>query len=315
MKMNKRGIGTASIVVAMLGVLILMFGGMMYLNYSGQKTQETIVTPSQIALTEQTITSSQTGDAATLKLIAYDMEASSKSTPVAVSAYVVDDAGNLVANGRATNAGAGASALSIGTFRNTKLKVIAFNGTSVGWYPDINQYETGFTMDTVSKDYTVNVYKITNELQVRLKDKISSSTTVGTSCTDTGCINATGASASSTSSNVEALVRNNGTYEAYNFGVVYFDVPVTSNISVIDIKGTATVANNPVSSVAVIDASLDAKELLSIKNLNDFMFEIDADSSKAGEQPVMLEQSDEIDLGTIAITVNGNGCEVSGQEL
>lgn len=116
-------------------------------------------------------------------------------------------------------------------------------------------------------------------------------------------------SASSTSTFQKMRFTNNGTDTSYNLGGFYFDTIESSNVSLIDITGGATVSGvSGKTSTNIVDSDL-ATDVSGRRTSWDFVFEVDDDSGKAGNQPIYLEENDYIETGSVSVTADSSGCQ------
>jgi len=298
---NKKGSGATVAVVVMLSLLILMGigAGVYFIGIAPQQATGTGTGTSQ-SLSQQV----NTGDVAQLKVYVEDGSAQNTQTKVAVAVYCKDSKGNFIIDGTSSST---STEISGSTTREETVTCWAFNSTYQTLTPSVTKMD-GEVMHAVIKAFRVT----TNGQLTFYTDTLATGTA--------GKINVTAVGVDGTSTLQKMRYKNNNTNQWMPLGGFYFDKVVGSNISKIDVSGSAVLSGANHASTSIVPSSLGNK-VTTRSDKWDFVFEINDPSVKMvgndGNQPVILEQNDYLDSGSVQVTGNGNGCvtTANGGEL
>lgn len=274
-------------VVALLVIVVVIFGG---IYYNGAQQQTALEEQNRIELAKieaqkagQVVAPSEVGKIGLFKVNTYNRQADNANTLVAITSglYVWDlITGAFIADGVTTSTSARTS---VSGTQGKTYKSLAY--TTGSYYGDIKEKPLGeFT------DLDLDVHASCNTILVKSYD---------TSLANGK--NLTGIGANGEGYFEKFKIKNNNTNCAYNFAGLYFDTIVTSNIS----KITVEEGKHPFYNKAT-DGNPIAIER--VKELDDFVWMVDADSVKTGYQPVFLQEYDEFDTGNVVVKADGDGC-------
>jgi len=286
--MNKKAQVLGVIMVILLGVLvatvILFATGVISLP-------EKAITPS-VQTAQQVAQATKEGDVASLGVYVRDISNNDVNTKVAVATYCQDDTGSFIIDGTTSSTSAEI------TGKVTIGKVVtcwAFNSTYQTLEPvtiTVNQEVEHIVIDT----YAIPVGSVS-------MDYYDDTLTVA----DDGASNLTVASESSDSFS-KLRLKNNNSDTILPVGGIYIDTIENTNISAIEMAGSATLsgfsdtlANVAHSSTLVVDSTLSTA-VSDRKSKWDFVVEFDDDSSQAGNQVLLLEENDYVETGSITVS-------------
>jgi len=295
---NKRGSGATVAVLIMLGILVL--GGIGALVYFVGIAPQTGVGDGTGTGTGTGTIAQQVneGDVAQLKVYVEDASAQNTQTKVAVATYCKDSKGNLIIDGTSSSTSA---EISGSTTRGETITCWAFNST----YQTVSPVVT--TMDGEVQHAVVKAFRVTTNGALTVYGEVSGSTISGTA----GKVNVTGVGVDQTGTLQKIRYKNNNTNQWMPLGGFYFDKVAGSNISLIDITGSASLYGvSDHTSTNIVASTLDNR-VSSRSDKWDFVFEVDDKSAETGNQAIILEGSDYLDSGTVKVTGNGNGCDLT----
>lgn len=315
--MNKKGLSTWGTIAV---VLILLVGLFSIVHWGLPKSYTQINpggTGGETSLTSQTVTALTTGDTSTPTFVVKDQESSNIGTSVSAPLYVrdVEDGMLTDCDGVATST----SGTQCSTTRNTKLQFWAFNDTGAtrAFYAQLTPYKVnGNTYDPMNYDLGNNaapsieawVRRSVGSMRIIMKNDDT-----GVSSTNSGLLNISASSAKTDTEISWIKIENNDTYSAFNLAKIFVDIKAApTNISDIDISGSASVSGQDISSVSIKKGSLLPNEKSRISGQDDFVFDVDSDSALAGNQPLLLEAADYIKTGIMSVTIKGTGCIGAG---
>jgi hypothetical protein len=249
--------------------------------------------------TELIAEQTKSGDVAQIKVYARDLANDNQNTHVAATLYCVDDLGNFVIDGET---GSSSARTTGSTTRGRKVSCYAADSTYQTldennvdntefdyWDREIDEEVELITIDayTIAASSRMDLYTSTDNVVHRQHN-----ITISTEGSD--------------SYNTMEF-ENNDTDKWYPLAGFYADVYTTSNISDVYAEGTAIVKNNPdISSVTLYNKQLSTS-VGSRKETWDYTIVVDADSSKDGDQVLILEQNDYIETGSLVVETT-EGC-------
>jgi len=285
--MNKKGnILGIIMVLAVLGIatlLTLYFTGVI----SPPSAQQVVTTQTA----QQVAQATQEGDVAQIKVYVRDIENNDKNTKISVPVYCQDDTGNFVIDSSVSST---TTEITGTTTRGKTITCWAFNDT---------YQSTPVTVIVDEEAEHILIDGMTMATNGRAKLQFYDDTLT----TGEHDINiSVGEDATDTFQKMKFTI--NGSDNAYWLGGFYFDTVTNTNVSVIDIAGSASLGSMDKSSSMIVLSSLDSK-VSARKELWDFAFEVDDDASTAGNQPLLMHENDYLESGTVAVTADGGGCE------
>lgn len=302
---NKKGANFVGVsLVFLLAILVVaVIGGGIYMINKESKTQEGIgaSTPEEVA------TATNEGDVAQIKVFVRNLANNNINTKIPVAVYCVDDQGTMVIDGTSSSA---STEISGSTTRGRKVSCYAFNSTiQTADQPaslQANQRYWDRAVDEEIEHIVVDAYEVATTGKMTFYDDQLNSANAGAS-------NITITGDGSDSFN-KMRFENNNTDKWIPLGGFYFNTVTGTNISALDISGSATVkAKNHGSSTKIVESDLSTK-LSSRKDNFDYVFEFDDDSTKAGNQPLILEESDYIETRTVYVE-SDVGCDAVAENL
>ena len=279
--MKKNGQAQGWIIIAILFVGLI--GGGIYLVNSGGTTQSIIQDAEDLA----DIT--QEGKVASIGVYVRDTSNNNINTKVAVAVYCQDSDGNFIID--ATSSSTSAEITGKTTIGEV-MTCWAFNSTY--------QSEPKETkIDGEAKHIVIDAYQVATSGKLQFYDDTYATGT-------DGVINIT-AGADVTDTFQKMRFTNNNSDKIIPLGGFYFDISEGSNVSKIDITGSASLSGMDHSTTQIVESFLSTR--VSARNtLWDFVFEIDDDSAKEGNQALLMEENDYLESGSVAVTADGDGC-------
>lgn len=97
-------------------------------------------------------------------------------------------------------------------------------------------------------------------------------------------------------------------------GGIYFSVPSPSNVSSIDISGSASLHGMDHASTQLVKSTL-ASRVSSRKDNFDFVYEIDDSATEDGNQVLKMEENDYLETGTVTVKAESTACSGSSADL
>ena len=291
-KMNKKGANALTVLVVFLLSLIVV-GGIIFGVYFAGLAKQSGVGGAGAGTNQSLVQQVNAGDVAQIKVYVQDASAQNTQTKVAVPVYCLDSKGSMIIDGTTSSI---TSQISGSTTREETITCYAFNSTYQTVTPTVTK------MSGEIENIVVNVFRVTTT------GKLSFYT--DTFATGLGKANVTSVGVSTTGTLQKLRYQNNNTNQWMPLGGFYFDKTVGSNISLIDVTGSATLFGADHASTSIVSSSL-ANKVTSRNDKWDYVFEINDPTVKmvgnSGNQPVILEGSDYLDSGSVKVTGNGNG--------
>ena len=286
---NKKGVGGA--IWAIIVILVIITGFVGYFAITAGPSQKIVQQTAQ-DIAEAT----KKGDVASIGIYVRDLENNNINTKVAVPVYCKETDGEFIID--ATSSSTSAEITGKSTI-GKEITCWAFNTT-------YQSEPKTLIVDEESEHVVIDAYKVVGTGTIDFYDDTY---TTGTA----GVINVT-AGADATDTFQKMRFTNSGTDMAYNLGGFYFNTIEGTNVSVIDISGSATLSGMDHSSAQIVISSLSTK-VSARKDSWDFAFEIDDDSATAGNQPLYMQENDYLESGSVAVTADGDGCTSGGGDL
>lgn len=306
---NKRGNAVGVTLVVLMGLIFLtMVGGGIYLYAKGGGTQTGV--GGEGSTVQQVVEQTQSGDVAQIKVYVRDLSNNNVNTKVAVAVYCQDSDGNFIIDSTSSSTSA---EISGSTTRGKTISCWAFNST----------YQTMSQPESLGENAKYLDRAVNEEVEHIVIDAFAVATNghlqfyndqyaTGTG----GAINVTSVGADGTGTLQKLRYTNNNTDKWMPLGGVYFATVTGSNVSTIDVSGSATLSGLDHASAQVVDSSL-ATKVSTRKDNWDFVFEVsDATTKMAGNdgnQPVILEENDYLESGSVKVTGDGDGCTSAGE--
>lgn len=285
--MNKQG--KANVVGVILVIVAIIVGGsfVTYLFFPGIIPAQSTLPAVQTEV-QQAATQIKSGDIATIGVDVRDISQTNINTKVAATFYCQDDEGNMLAD--ATTASATA-------YTNVKTTV----GSSVTCWAFDSTYQTFETANVVVTDeydtLTIDAFKIstTAEGKFYVDSNSTKSQVVTVPADDEGTLD-------------KMRIKNNASSGSgwLPLGGLYFNTAEGSNITDIDPSGGVSLYGMDQSTAQLIASSLTTKA--SRKDSWDYVYELDSDSSAAGNQVLLMEENDYFETGTVVVKGDGDGC-------
>jgi hypothetical protein len=271
-------------ILAVLGAGVYLFGGF------GKEGQTVI----QQQTAQQAAQATKSGDISTIGVYVNDISNNDISTKTAVPVYCMGDDNVFIIDNTASSKTAEI------TGKTTYGKTVtcwAFN-TSVQTKDPIT-----ITVDEEYEHVIIESYKVPVNAQILFY-------------TDTlanNGVNVTGVGASGTGTFNKMRFKNNETDVILPVAGFYLDTVTGSNISSIDMVGSATVSGvSGKPSVEVVRSSLSTN-VNSRKGIFDQVFEISDGVDEDGRHlPLLLEENDYLETGSVSVLATSNGCIGTG---
>lgn len=289
---NKKGNATG--VVLVVAVLLLVAGvfgfGAWYImaNPSSQSGVggNTIVQDVADATSE--------GDVAQIKVYVRDLANSDVNTKIAVPIYCEDNEGNMILDGTTSSTSTETSG---STTRGTTVSCYAFNSSiqtaEQASGVEANRKYWNRVVDEEIEHIVIDAYTVNTVAP--LMDFYDDTLTVA----DSGAVNlSVGADGSDSFSKMR--FKNNDTDKWIPLGGFYIDVIEATNISNIEMAGSATLSGMDHSSTQIKDSDLTTK-VTARKSIFDYVFELDDDASESGNQALLLEENDYLETGAVTV--------------
>ena len=285
--MNKKAnwIGVGLLIVGILGITMLG------LYLTGVLTpQATVQQTTQTA--QQVAQATKTGDVSSLGVYVRDISNNNINTKVAVPVYCQDDAGSFIIDGTSSSTTAEITGK---TEIGRTVTCWAFNST-------YQSEPVTVKIDGESPHIVIDSYKVPTSAKLQFYDDTY---TTGTG----GAINMS-AGADATDTFQKMKFTNNNSDTMLPLGGFYFDIIESSNVSALDISGSASLSGMDKATTQIVESDLSTK-VSARKTLWDFVFEIDDDSSQSGNQALLMEENDYLETGSVSVTADGDGCSGS----
>ena len=291
---DKKGVGNGAVLTILVIGLLVIIGGGGYFLFGVQESLQQSVT-----VQETTSEETSTEGIANLKVNAYDRTNNNQGSLVSTAVYCRNKGitNSLITDGTSLSTSARTN---IPTTLGETVECISFNGTAV-----LGSYGGFWEEKLIVKDIeelNLNTYRYPYYLQTTIYN------TDGTKSGNAGIggnVNIT-LGASQTDSLSQLRIKNNHTDTAISLKGVYFDTVVATNISNIVMSGspTATASNPTIPSGTTL---VKGGTIEYSKEESNYVWEL--------SNTVYLEEFDEISLGSIEITADGDGCTSTGIKL
>lgn len=285
MRKNKKG-QMAAIWVVVVILLVAVIGGGIFL-FGGDDITTTDVAAVAVA--------SKTGDIASIKVFVRDLANDDVNTKLAIPVYCQGSDGTFIIDG--TTSSTSAEITGQTTIGKT-VTCYAFDSTHQTMRPvivNVDEEVEHIVIDayTVSTTATIDFFDDT----FTIADNGISNISIGSEGSDTY---------------QKAKFTTTGSDAFYPLGGFYVNTVENSNISIIDITGTAVVGGvKDKSSTQIVDSILSTRVSARKSNF-DFVFEInDADQviGNTGNNPIILDENDFIETGVVNVeSTNSGGC-------
>lgn len=284
LRKNKKGQAVAWVFVGLFFLVVL--GGGAYLLWGGDDTTQQTETAGAVAA------ATKTGDVSSIKVYVRDLANDDVNTKLAVATYCQDNDGTFIIDG---------------TTSSTSAEI---SGQST-----IGKTVTCYAFDSTHQTMTPAVVKVDEEVEHVVIDAYTVSTTATAdfyddtfTVADNGASNITIASEGSDTYQ-KMKFTTTGADKFYPLGGFYVNTVESSNISLIDITGSAVVGGVAgKSSTQIVDSSLTTR-VSARKSAFDFVFEINDGADNA---PIILDENDFIETGVVNVeSTNSGGCAVT----
>ncbi|MCK9370203.1 hypothetical protein M0R04_09885 [Candidatus Dojkabacteria bacterium] len=289
-KKGANGVGVA--LVVMLGImLVLMLVGGFWIA-TGGLSQSTVGGSTG----EELNTAVSTGDVAQVKVYVRDLASNNVNDKLAVATYCQADDGAFIIDGTTSSASA---EISGSTTRGKTVTCWAFSSTV--------QTKTAaiVTVDEEVEHVVIDAYTVATNGEMTFYDDQFNTANGGLS-------NVTIAADGSDSLS-KMRFKNNNSDKILPLAGFYFNTPASTNISALDLSGSATLSGMDHSATRLIESDLSTK-ITARKDNWDYVFEIDDDASASGNQVLMLEENDYLETGAVVVE-SDVGCDAVAANL
>jgi hypothetical protein len=297
MKLNKKGSGaTTAAIWVLVVVVIAMFGlGVVYVPKLLKSSEQTSFTGGAGTNADDIAAALKTGDAASLRIYVTDEEAANTGTKVAAPIYCYDETGKFADNADGTVSST-SSATQVNTVIGKTLTCQAINKTFYG-------------------DKQVVPVKEDNVPVTLVAHRVCSSTGGTITYYDKNGANEANLTLAANEESYFGKMefRISSANCAYNLAGFYIDTVTGTNISNIDMSGTADVIGqkgHPDTNIVKGKAKYER-----IKDVDDYVFEIDDNSAQEGNQPLMMHQYDYLNTGSVTVLADADGTSGVGDTM
>lgn len=300
--MNKKGNVLGVMIVVGLFLVIGLMGFIayqqgMFSNIGG--TSESGVSGQTQTVVNQVAEASKAGTVSSVGVYVRDVSATDVNSKVAVPIYCYDtSSGDFMIDG--TTSSTSAETTGKATIGD-QITCYAFNSTF--------QTKTPLTF-TVEREAE---HKVIDAFRMPLGIKIQFYT--DTYATGTGGqINVTVSGTNSQGMFTKMRVTNNNSNTILPVGGIYFSTVPLSNISDIDVSGSATIFGGNHASTNIVRSTLK-NDIVSRRDNWDYVFELNdptAIAGNTGNQPLFLEQNDYFETGSVSVK-SASGCAPVGE--
>lgn len=290
--MNKKGQALAVLLV--VGVFIAIGLLAYYVFFVGaEPSTQRVVQQSAQDLAQAT----KSGDVASVGVYVRDISGNNINQKIAIPIYCQDDSGNFIID--ATTSSTTAETTGKSTIGKT-VTCWAFDSTHQTLTP------VGIVIDEEAEHVVIDAYNVSVTGKLQFYDDTY---TTGSN----GVINITmGASVTDTFQKMRYT--NNNTDRNIPLGGFYFDIIELSNVSTMDVSGSAVLSGMDHSSTNIVKSTLSTG--VSARNtLWNFVFEIDDDAGASGNQPLLMEENDYLESGSVSLTADGDGCSGTSDKI
>lgn len=293
---NKKAQAQIIVVVAVIGLFVAVIVLMVWLMTGGLVTEQ--AAGSQL---QEVVAETKSGDVAQIKVDVRDMANDDVNTKLAVAIYCVDSKGDFVIDGTTSST---STRISGSTTRGEMVTCYAFSSTIQTYQPFVGEVKDEILLVTIDA-YTLSV--------LGSNDFFDDTFTVSDNGTQGSNISITTSGGRDTYQKMKFT--NKGTNSFLRISGFYFDTVVGSNISIIDITGSASVSKRAVTkdsgATSIVNSDLTSS-VSSRKDKLNFIFEIDDGNPVLGNegfQGVLLDESDFLETGIVAVESDGSsGC-------
>jgi hypothetical protein len=280
---NKNGSQAVGMMLVALLVVALVGGGFIAWK-QGLFTSNSAVGEDQQQIINQVADASKTGQVATVGVYVRDISNNNVNTKVAVAVYCLDNAGTMIIDGTSSSTTAEITGkTSIGK----TLTCYAFNSTYQNKDPVV------VTVDDEYEHIVIDAFRVPTNGKIQFY--------TDTFTTGYGTANVT-APASGSGTLSKMRITNNNSDTILPLGGVYMDVPVSTNITNIEMSGSATLSGFPSGVSASFVKSTLGTGVSARKELWNYVFEI------AGNKPLLVEENDYLESGSITVTADADSC-------
>jgi len=240
---------------------------------------------------QQVIDQSKAGAIATIGVYVRDISNENINTKVAVPVYCLDSSGTMVIDGTSSSASAEITGK---TSVGKKLDCYAFNSTYQTKAPTV------VTVDEEFEHVLIDVYRVPTNAKIQFY----------TDTFATGYLTANVTAPASSSGTLSKMrITNNNSDTILPLGGVYFDVPVNTNITDIDLSGSVTLSGfTNVNSASFSKSSLGTG-VSARKELWDYVFEI------GGNNGLLVEENDYLESGAVSVKADADSCLDAGETI
>lgn len=292
--MNKKGNVYALLIILLLAVAVGGGGFAMYKMGAFSGESQKVVTTTQTA--QQVAQATKEGDVASIGVYVRDLSNNNIDTKLAVATYCIDNDGTMVIDGTSSSTSAEITGK---TSMGKTITCYAFSSDYQTLEPSV------VTVDEEYEHVLIDAYTLADSAQINIyNDQLQTGTG--------GAVNLTGVGADATGTWQKLRIKNNDSDSILPLGGIYFNTVTSSNVSGIDAEGSATLYGMDHSSAKFVESDLSTS-VSTRKDNWDFVFEVDDDSSKSGNQPLLLEENDYVETGSVAVTADGDGCSSAGE--
>lgn len=291
---NKKGQAWLAVIIAVaLVVAVIMFGTYLYMQ--SKTPQQAVPSGTTEQIVQQVSQASKEGDVSSVGIYVRDIGGDNINTKIAVATYCQDDKGKFALDGTSSSASAEITAK---TEIGRTLTCWAFDSTH-------QSNPKTIYVDGESPHMTIDAYNVSTTGHIQVYDDVYTTGSNGKVNVSVG--------AGGTSTFQKMRITNNNTNKILPLGGVYFDKGVNSNVSKVDITGSASLSGMNHDSTQIVENTGGTK-VSSRTNLWDYAFEVDDNPSEAGNQPLIMEENDYLESGSVSVTADGDGCS-AGADL
>ena len=273
------------IMIGLMAILVIAVIGFGIVYFTGGVPQTAVGKG-----VEEAVKQTQEGDVAQIKVFVRDMSNDDVNTKIAVPVYCQDGDGSFIIDATSSSTTA---EISGSTTRDQTYTCWAFNSTIQTYVPatgDVDKEIVHVVIDaySVSTSATIDFYDDT----FTVADNGASNITLTSEGSDTF---------------QKLKFTSTGTDDFLPLGGFYVNEIEVSNVSRLDITGSATVSSRAVTdakgATSIVNSDLTTK-VSARKSSFDYVFEIDDGNAVLGNnglQPILLDENDFIESGTIVV--------------
>jgi len=282
--MNNKG-QTAVLVVIML-LLVAVGGTFIYTSFAGGGTSQSVIQKT----IQQTAEETKSGTVSSIGVYVRSVSKDDVNTKIAVPVYCQEvGSGKFIIDGTTSSTSAEITGKS--TIGET-VRCWAFNST----VQTLEPAEVKITGE--AEHIVIDAYNLGTGAEFTFYDDTLTNA-------NNGAVNLS-VGADGSESFAKLKFKNNNTNENIPLGGFFFDVNENTNISDIDMSGSVDLKGMDHSNSLIVVSDLTTR-VSSRKSQWDYVFELDDDSSKEGNQALILEENDYLETGPITIS-SSVGC-------